>query len=73
MLLLDEVTDRVQPNIIKKISHVITGRRGAGQIANVLCGQFLDFAFGLAEEFVALNRGKVVLAKAKATLAGTGC
>ena len=68
VLLLDEPTEGIQPNIIKQIGHVIAGLRDEGQIAVILVEQFFDFAFGLADEFVVLNRGAVVLSEAKATL-----
>lgn len=68
VLLLDEPTEGIQPNIIKQIGHVIAGLRDDGQIAIVLVEQFFDFAFGLADEFVVLNRGTVVLSEPKATL-----
>lgn len=66
VLLLDEPTEGIQPNIIKQIGRVIEGLRDEGEIAIVLVEQFFDFAYGLADEFVALNRGSVVLSEPKA-------
>jgi urea transport system ATP-binding protein len=66
VLLLDEPTEGIQPNIIKQIGRVIDGLRSEGEIAIVLVEQYFDFAYGLADEFVALNRGEVVLAEPKA-------
>ncbi len=66
VLLLDEPTEGIQPNIIKQIGRVIAGLRDEGEIAIVLVEQYFDFAFGLADEFVALNRGSVVLREPKA-------
>ena len=68
VLLLDEPTEGIQPNIIKQIGHVIAGLRDDGQIAVILVEQFFDFAFDLADEFVALNRGAVVLSEPKASV-----
>lgn len=68
VLLLDEPTEGIQPNIIKQIGQVISGLRDEGQIAIILVEQFFDFAFGLADEFVALNRGAVVLQEPKSTI-----
>ena len=68
VLLLDEPTEGIQPNIIKQIGRVIAGLRDEGQIAIVLVEQFFDFAFELADAFVVLNRGAVVLSEGKATL-----
>lgn len=66
VLLLDEPTEGIQPNIIKQIGHVIAALREEGQIAIVLVEQYFDFAYNLADEFVALNRGTVVLRDPKA-------
>jgi urea transport system ATP-binding protein len=63
VLLLDEPTEGIQPNIIKQIGKVIEMLRTEGEIAIVLVEQYFDFAYGLADEFCVLNRGEVVLAK----------
>ncbi len=68
VLLLDEPTEGIQPNIIKQIGRVIEGLRDEGNIAIILVEQFFDFAFGLADEFVALNRGSVMLREPKAAI-----
>ena len=61
VLLLDEPTEGIQPNIIKQIGRVIEALRDEGRIAIVLVEQYFDFAYALADEFVVLNRGEVVL------------
>ena len=66
VLLLDEPTEGIQPNIIKQIGRVIEQLRDEGQIAIVLVEQFFDFAYDLADTFIAMSRGKVVLQQAKA-------
>ncbi|ATX64990.1 urea ABC transporter ATP-binding subunit UrtE [Roseinatronobacter bogoriensis] len=63
VLLLDEPTEGIQPNIIKQIGKVIELLREEGKIAIVLVEQYFDFAYGLADEFCVLNRGEVVLSK----------
>ncbi len=68
VLLLDEPTEGIQPNIIQQIGRVIAQLRDEGEIAVVLVEQYFDFAFGLADEFYAINRGEVVLNEGKATL-----
>ncbi len=68
VLLLDEPTEGIQPNIIKQIGKVIETLREEGDIAIVLVEQFFDFAFALADEFVAVNRGAVVLRESKAQI-----
>ncbi len=61
VLLLDEPTEGIQPNIIKQIGKVIEMLRDEGEIAIVLVEQYFDFAYGLADTFCVLNRGEVVL------------
>jgi urea transport system ATP-binding protein len=69
VLLLDEPTEGIQPNIIQQIGRVIAQLRDEGEIAVVLVEQYFDFAFDLADEFYALNRGDVVLNEVKEHLA----
>ena len=68
VLLLDEPTEGIQPNIIKDIGRVIAGLRDEGRMAIVLVEQYFDFAFGLADDVIALNRGEVVLHSPRAGL-----
>lgn len=68
VLLLDEPTEGIQPNIIKQIGQVISQLRDEGEIAIVLVEQFFDFAYGLADRFVAMSRGEVVLSDIKANV-----
>ena len=61
LLLLDEPTEGIQPNIIQQIGEVIAHLRMQGGMAIVLVEQFFDFAYGLGDSFVALKRGQVCL------------
>src|SRR6056297_1538450 len=63
VLLLDEPTEGIQPNIIKQIGEVIGLLRDEGEIAIVLVEQFFDFAYDLADDLVVLNRGEVRLSE----------
>jgi len=63
VLLLDEPTEGIQPNIIKQIGEVIRLLRNEGKIAIVLVEQFFDFAYDLADDIVVLNRGVVRLSE----------
>ena len=65
LLLLDEPTEGIQPNIIQQIGKVIEYLRDQGSMAIVLVEQYFDFAFGLADQFVVLERGAVTLNGAK--------
>ncbi len=69
VLLLDEPTEGIQPNIIQQIGRVIDYLKGKGDMAIVLVEQYFDFAWGLADRFYVLRRGAVALEGTKATLA----
>lgn len=62
VLLLDEPTEGIQPNIIQQIGRVIALLRDRGGMAIVLVEQYFDFGHGLADRFCVLRRGRVVLA-----------
>ena len=59
VLLLDEPTEGIQPNIIQQIGEVIRRLREEGEMAIVLVEQYFDFAVGLADRITVLNRGEV--------------
>ncbi len=69
MLLLDEPTEGIQPNIIAQIGRVIAGLRDRGDMAIVLVEQFFDFAWDLGDRFLVMERGRAVLQGPKSDLA----
>ncbi len=68
VLLLDEPTEGIQPNIIKQIGDVISLLREEGRIAIVLVEQYFEFAVGLADRFTVMTRGAVSYRADKADL-----
>ncbi|MFC3628682.1 urea ABC transporter ATP-binding subunit UrtE [Paracoccus angustae] len=68
VLLLDEPTEGIQPNIIAQIGRVIAGLRDRGDMAIVLVEQFFDFAWDLGDDFLVLERGRAVMQGPKASL-----
>ncbi len=68
VLLLDEPTEGIQPNIISQIGRVISYLRGEGAMAIVLVEQYFEFAYDLADQFYVLRRGAVALQGTKAQL-----
>ncbi len=68
VLLLDEPTEGIQPNIIQQIGRVIEYLRAKGDMAIVLVEQYFDFAYGLADRFYVLKRGSVALSGTKAEI-----
>ena len=65
LLLLDEPTEGIQPSIIQDIGRVIQTLRARGEMAILLVEQYFDFARELADEYVVMDRGEVVLAGSK--------
>lgn len=61
VLLLDEPTEGIQPNIIQQIGRVIDSLRTRGDMAIVLVEQYFDFAYDLGDRFLVLERGRAVL------------
>ena len=68
VLLLDEPTEGIQPNIIQQIGKVITYLKGKGDIAIILVEQYFDFAYGLADQFYVFRRGTVAMQGSKTEL-----
>jgi urea transport system ATP-binding protein len=61
LLILDEPTEGIQPSIIKDIERVIRELARRGTMAIVLVEQYFDFAQALADRYVVMERGEVVL------------
>jgi urea transport system ATP-binding protein len=60
LLILDEPTEGIQPNIIKDIGRVIRMLADRGDMAIVLVEQYYDFAEALADRYVVMERGEVL-------------
>ena len=65
LLLLDEPTEGIQPSIIQDIGRAIRYLRDKGEMAIVLVEQYFEFAHDLADNFVVMDRGVVVLSGIK--------
>ncbi|SHI33795.1 amino acid/amide ABC transporter ATP-binding protein 2, HAAT family [Wenxinia saemankumensis] len=68
VLLLDEPTEGIQPNIIAQIGKVIGQLREEAEMAIVLVEQRFDFAVGLADRVEVLTRGAVTYSAGRAEL-----
>ena len=60
VLLLDEPTEGIQPNIITQIGEVLRRLSARGEIAIVLVEQYLDFVREFGDSYVIMNRGRIV-------------
>jgi urea transport system ATP-binding protein len=68
LLLLDEPTEGIQPNIIQQIGRVIAYLRDQGEMAILLVEQYFDFGFDLADRIYVMKRGAIEVHGAKADL-----
>ncbi|WP_299193676.1 urea ABC transporter ATP-binding subunit UrtE [uncultured Litoreibacter sp.] len=59
VLLLDEPTEGIQPNVIQQIGDTLRLLRSQGEMAIILVEQNADFAFGLGDSFVVVEGGRV--------------
>jgi len=62
LLLLDEPTEGIQPSIVDQIEDVIIGFKQQRRFAILLVEQGLHFAARLAEKYVVMAKGAVVVA-----------
>jgi urea transport system ATP-binding protein len=60
VLLLDEPTEGIQPNVIKDIGKVIKHLAHDKGLAVLLVEQFYDFAAELADQYLLMQRGEIV-------------
>jgi urea transport system ATP-binding protein len=76
LLVLDEPTEGIQPNIIKDIGRVLKklAREGLNgePMAIVLVEQYYDFAEELADSYLVMERGEVVASGPGAEMAAKG-
>lgn len=61
ILILDEPTEGIQPNVIDQIGETIRLLRAEGKMSILLVEQYLDFARELADTFAIMDRGAVVV------------
>jgi ABC-type branched-subunit amino acid transport system ATPase component len=60
LLLLDEVTEGLQPSVVDKLAEVLAATRRDRGTAMLVVEQHLSFVLGLADRFAVLKRGEVV-------------
>jgi urea transport system ATP-binding protein len=61
LLILDEPTEGIQPSIIKDIETVIRALAARGDMAILLVEQYFEFARDLADAYLVIERGEVVM------------
>lgn len=68
LLLLDEPTEGIQPNIVEEIEGLIRTLAAQGTIAILLIEQFLDFALSIADTCYVMEKGTIVSQGAASSL-----
>ncbi|HDY95458.1 MAG: urea ABC transporter ATP-binding subunit UrtE [Sulfitobacter litoralis] len=66
VLLLDEPTEGIQPNVIQQIGDALRLLRSLGEMAIVLVEQNADFAYALGDSFIVVEGGRNGTRKLKA-------
>jgi urea transport system ATP-binding protein len=61
ILILDEPTEGIQPNIIDQIGETLLKIKKEGQISILLVEQYLDFCLEVGDTFYIMDRGSVVV------------
>jgi urea transport system ATP-binding protein len=60
LLILDEPTEGIQPNIIDQIGDTLLKIKQEGKISILLVEQYLDFCLGVGDSFHIMDRGTIV-------------
>jgi len=60
LLILDEPTEGIQPNIIDQIGETILNIKREGRVSILLVEQYLDFCVSIADNFYIMDRGNIV-------------
>jgi urea transport system ATP-binding protein len=61
VLILDEPTEGIQPNIIDQIGETLLKIKKEGKISILLVEQYLDFCLEVADTFYIMDRGAIVV------------
>ena len=59
VLLLDEPTEGIQPNIIDQIGETLLKLKKEGRMSILLVEQYLDFCLSVADRFYVMDRGSI--------------
>ncbi len=68
LLILDEPTEGIQPNIITLIGNVLRSLKVAGKMSVLLVEQYFEFALKLADRYYVMEKGAIVLSGGSADL-----
>jgi branched-chain amino acid transport system ATP-binding protein len=60
LMLIDEITEGLQPSVILRLAEVLRAERQRGGTAILLVEQNVRFALSLADRYAVLARGEIV-------------
>lgn len=60
LLLLDEPTEGIQPNVVQQIEDALRRVRKELGVTIVIIEQYLDFAWSFADQYHVMQRGKII-------------
>jgi len=60
LLLLDEPTEGIQPNVVQQIEDALRRVRQELGVTIVIVEQYLDFAWAFADHYHVMQRGKII-------------
>jgi branched-chain amino acid transport system ATP-binding protein len=60
VLLLDEVTEGLQPSVVDRLAHVLAEARAERGTAMLVVEQHIPFVLEIADRFVVFKRGEIV-------------
>jgi urea transport system ATP-binding protein len=60
LLLLDEPTEGIQPNVVRQIEAALSRVRRELGVTVMIVEQYLDFAWSFAEHYCVMQRGRIV-------------
>ena len=59
LLLVDEISEGLQPSVVSRIAGILKAEREERGTAMLLVEQNLDFALGVADRWAVLKRGEI--------------
>lgn len=60
LMLIDEISEGLQPSVVQRLAQVLRAERAASDIAVLLVEQNVRFAAAIADEYAVLKRGEIV-------------
>jgi branched-chain amino acid transport system ATP-binding protein len=59
LILIDEITEGMQPSVIERLTHILVRERDTAGTAMIIVEQHVQFAFSVANRFAVLELGEI--------------